>query len=50
MKIINGIKSLVYEQYRATCKQLNFPINKYELWLKTAKASGLSKSAILRLT
>jgi len=49
MRIIKYLKSMAYEQYRAVCKQLNIPINKYKLWIKTAKVLGLSKSAQLRL-
>jgi len=41
---------MAYEQYRTACKKLSIPINKYELWTKTAKTLGLSKSAQLRLS
>ncbi len=50
MKLIKGIKSMAYEYYRAVCKKLSIPINKYDLWLKTAKVLKLSKSAKLRLS
>ena len=40
---------MAYEYYRTACKKLSIPINKYELWRKTTKALGLSKSACLRL-
>jgi len=49
MKLIKGIKSMVYDNYRTACKKLNLPINKYDLWLKTAQALGLSKKAKHRL-
>ena len=50
MKLIKYLKSMAYEQYRTACKKLSIPINKYELWTKTAKTLGLSKSAQLRLS
>ena len=49
MKLIKGIKSMAYEYYRTACKKLSIPINKYELWIKTAKVLNLSKPAKQRL-
>lgn len=49
MKLIKGIKSMLYDNYRSACKKLNLPFNKYDLWLKTAKVLGLSKKAKNRL-
>ena len=41
---------MLYDNYRAACKKLSIPINKYDLWRKTAKTLCLSKSAQLRLS
>ncbi len=40
---------MVYESYRTVLKKLNVPLNKYELWRKTAKTSRLTKAACQRL-
>lgn len=50
MKLTKYLKSMIYDNYRAVCKQLSLPVNKYELWTKTAKSLGLSKKAQLRLS
>jgi len=49
MKLIKGIKSMIYDNYRKACKKLSIPVNKYELWIKTTKILKLSKTAKNRL-
>jgi len=49
MKTLMYLKSMAYKQYRAALKRLQIPINKYDLWRKTAKALKLSDKACLRL-
>jgi transposase InsO family protein len=40
---------MAYQQYRVTLKRLQIPVNKYDLWLKTAHVLKLSKKACQRL-
>lgn len=41
---------MLYDNYRAACKKLSIPVDKYELWTRTAKTLSLSKKAQLRLS
>ena len=49
MKLIKCIKSMLYDNYRAACKRLAIPVNKYDLWRRMAKSLRLPQSAGLRL-